>query len=73
MHPSEWIAWAPLLALIVALGIYPNLVFKSTDPAVQADTINECLKEYDPVECAPVFRPRHGGSETGGEARSEGK
>ncbi len=28
----EWIAWTPLLALIVALGIYPSLVFKLADP-----------------------------------------
>jgi NADH-quinone oxidoreductase subunit M len=31
VHVSEWIAWAPLLALIVALGLYPQLVFKMTD------------------------------------------
>jgi len=30
----EWIAWTPLLILILALGIYPNLVFSVTDPAV---------------------------------------
>ncbi len=32
----EWIAWAPLLALILVLGVYPNIVFKITDPAVSA-------------------------------------
>jgi NADH:ubiquinone oxidoreductase subunit 4 (subunit M) len=31
LHVSEWIAFAPLLALIVALGIYPQLLFKMTD------------------------------------------
>jgi NADH-quinone oxidoreductase subunit M len=30
----EWIAWAPMLALILILGVYPNLVFEMTDPAV---------------------------------------
>ncbi|MBK9179653.1 MAG: NADH-quinone oxidoreductase subunit M [Acidimicrobiales bacterium] len=30
----EWIAWTPLLLLIVVLGIYPNLLFKVTDDAV---------------------------------------
>jgi NADH-quinone oxidoreductase subunit M len=30
----EWVAWAPLLALILILGVYPNLVFEMTDPAV---------------------------------------
>jgi NADH-quinone oxidoreductase subunit M len=34
VHVPEWLAWAPLLALIVALGIYPNLVFDMTDGAV---------------------------------------
>jgi NADH-quinone oxidoreductase subunit M len=30
----EWIAWAPMLALIVTIGFFPNLVFKVTnDPA----------------------------------------
>jgi NADH-quinone oxidoreductase subunit M len=31
---AEWIAWLPLLGLIVALGVYPNLLFKLTDGAV---------------------------------------
>jgi NADH-quinone oxidoreductase subunit M len=30
----EWIAWAPMLALILVLGVYPNLIFEMTDPAV---------------------------------------
>jgi NADH-quinone oxidoreductase subunit M len=30
----EWLAWAPLLALILVLGVYPNLVFRVTDGAV---------------------------------------
>jgi len=30
----EWTAWAPILALIVALGVFPNIVFHVTDPAV---------------------------------------
>jgi NADH-quinone oxidoreductase subunit M len=34
VHGPEWIAWIPLLALIVALGFYPNLLFKMSDPAV---------------------------------------
>ncbi len=31
----EWIAWAPFLAGIVVLGIYPQLLFKIIDPATQ--------------------------------------
>jgi NADH-quinone oxidoreductase subunit M len=30
----EWIAWAPMLVLILVLGVYPNLLFKILDPAV---------------------------------------
>jgi NADH-quinone oxidoreductase subunit M len=31
VHVSEWIAWSPLVLLIVALGLYPQLIFKMTD------------------------------------------
>jgi NADH-quinone oxidoreductase subunit M len=34
LHVPEWIAWTPLLLLIVALGLYPQLLFKPMDPAV---------------------------------------
>jgi NADH-quinone oxidoreductase subunit M len=27
----EWVAWAPMLALILIIGIFPNLVFRVTD------------------------------------------
>jgi NADH-quinone oxidoreductase subunit M len=30
----EWITWIPILLLIVALGVFPNIVFHVTDPAV---------------------------------------
>mgnify|MGYP000433355191 FL=1 len=59
----EWIAWAPLLALIVAIGIYPNLVFRVTDGAVDA-SLNTCLKvnvaelsaaEIEALGCADVY------------------
>ena len=32
--PVEWVSWAPLLVAIVALGIFPRLVFGVTDGAV---------------------------------------
>jgi NADH-quinone oxidoreductase subunit M len=38
VHTSEWIAWAPILVLIVALGVYPHMLFRVTDGAVQAVT-----------------------------------
>jgi NADH-quinone oxidoreductase subunit M len=31
VHVSEWIAWVPMLGFIIALGLYPQLVFKMTD------------------------------------------
>jgi NADH-quinone oxidoreductase subunit M len=34
LHVPEWLAWTPLLALILALGVYPNLLFDVTDGAV---------------------------------------
>jgi NADH-quinone oxidoreductase subunit M len=30
----EWVAWTPILALIVVLGVYPNALFRVTDVAV---------------------------------------
>jgi NADH-quinone oxidoreductase subunit M len=32
--PIEWIAWTPLLVLILVFGVYPQLMFKVFDPAV---------------------------------------
>tara|TARA_B110000438_G_C15800268_1_gene644806 strand:+ start:827 stop:2464 length:1638 start_codon:yes stop_codon:yes gene_type:complete len=61
---TEWIAWAPLIALILAIGIYPNLVFRSTDAAVDA-SLSECLKveveklspeEIDAIECSKIYK-----------------
>jgi NADH-quinone oxidoreductase subunit M len=34
VHVPEWLAWTPLLLLIVALGVYPNMLFSMTDQAV---------------------------------------
>jgi NADH-quinone oxidoreductase subunit M len=36
VHLEEWIAWLPLLALILVLGVYPHLIFQVTDPAMTA-------------------------------------
>ena len=38
VHRPEWIAWTPLLLIILVLGIYPNFLFKITDPAVTRET-----------------------------------
>jgi len=32
----EWIAWTPMLALILVIGVYPNLVFGVTDDTLTA-------------------------------------
>jgi NADH-quinone oxidoreductase subunit M len=34
VHVPEWIAWVPLLLLMTALGVYPDLVFHITNGAV---------------------------------------
>jgi NADH-quinone oxidoreductase subunit M len=36
VETPEWIAWAPLLVGIVALGIYPNFLFHVTEAGVTA-------------------------------------
>jgi NADH-quinone oxidoreductase subunit M len=36
---TEYIAWTPILILIVVLGVYPNLVFDMTDEAVNVSLI----------------------------------
>ncbi len=35
VHGPEWIAWLPLLLLILALGVYPRILFHVTDDAVK--------------------------------------
>jgi NADH-quinone oxidoreductase subunit M len=34
VNDDEWISWVPILLLIVALGVYPSLLFRVTDGAV---------------------------------------
>jgi NADH-quinone oxidoreductase subunit M len=34
VHVTEWIAWLPLLVLILGLGVYPHLIFQVTDPVL---------------------------------------
>jgi NADH-quinone oxidoreductase subunit M len=35
VHVPEYLAWTPLLILIVALGVFPGLVFDVTNDAVR--------------------------------------
>jgi NADH-quinone oxidoreductase subunit M len=34
VETPEWIAWTPLLVLILVLGVYPNLIFEVTDGTI---------------------------------------
>jgi NADH-quinone oxidoreductase subunit M len=36
VHVTEWLAWTPLLVLILVLGHYPNILFHVTDPTLTA-------------------------------------
>ncbi|HEX9681551.1 MAG TPA: NADH-quinone oxidoreductase subunit M [Acidimicrobiales bacterium] len=36
VNTPEWIAWTPLLVLILAFGVYPHAIFRVTDGAVTA-------------------------------------
>jgi NADH-quinone oxidoreductase subunit M len=53
--PYEWVAWTPILALILILGIYPGLLFETTDDAV-VESLNPCLSvdEDDRVAIAEL-------------------
>lgn len=36
VHVSEWIAWLPILALIVFLGVYPDMLFRYFNAPISA-------------------------------------
>jgi NADH-quinone oxidoreductase subunit M len=40
VHVPEWLAWTPMLVLIVFFGILPQTLFKTTDGAVNQTTAN---------------------------------
>ncbi len=40
VHVPEYLAWAPMLALIVGLGVVPNLIFRQTNGPV-TDNVTE--------------------------------
>ncbi|MXZ29626.1 MAG: NADH-quinone oxidoreductase subunit M [Acidimicrobiia bacterium] len=51
----EWLAWAPLLVLIVVLGFYPRLLHEATDPAVRESLQVEAVGGA-PGDCLEVQR-----------------
>jgi NADH-quinone oxidoreductase subunit M len=36
MHATDYIAWVPMIVAILLLGVYPNFIFRVTDPAISA-------------------------------------
>jgi NADH-quinone oxidoreductase subunit M len=58
MHVSETIAWAPLIVLIVALGVYPGLMFKATDDAV-GNSLATCLLDDKGPTCPELADQLH--------------
>ena len=40
MHLTDYLAWTPIVLMVVVLGIYPNLLYKVTDPAVVQSLIH---------------------------------
>jgi NADH-quinone oxidoreductase subunit M len=51
VHPAEWAAWLPILVLIVALGMYPKLLFDRLDDPSNAIEAHVCTvaDEGDPA------------------------
>jgi NADH-quinone oxidoreductase subunit M len=47
----EWIAWTPILLLIVALGVFPNLIFRVTDEAVACSPAKPYVSVPENIEC----------------------
>ncbi len=58
VHVSEGIAWAPLVVLIVLLGVYPGLLFKSTDKAV-GNSLAACLVDDTSPSCPDLADQLH--------------
>ncbi|MCE2525664.1 MAG: NADH-quinone oxidoreductase subunit M [Acidimicrobiia bacterium] len=53
--PREYLAWAPLLVLIVVLGFFPRLLHEATDPAVRESLQVEAVNGA-PGDCLEVSR-----------------
>ena len=45
--PVEWIAWTPMLVLILVFGIFPNLMFRLFDPPV-TDLVGRLTEALSP-------------------------
>ena len=65
VHVPEWIAWTPMLVLIVVLGIFPNLVFRVTDGAVTS-VAQSIASRGRLTRCSAVARPGRAGRRSSG-------
>ena len=63
----EWVAWTPILILIVVLGIYPNAVFKVTDEPVACKTVAN-IEQPQKGECIDAALAESGGGHESEEA-----
>jgi NADH-quinone oxidoreductase subunit M len=54
VHVPEYLAWVPMLLLIIALGVYPNLLFGVTDEAVQSVTADVAAEPADTITAAGI-------------------
>ena len=57
VSPYEWTAWLPILLLILALGIFPNLIFSVTDDAVTCQTAAPFVSPTTVTDTPPVRCP----------------
>ena len=57
VNAFEWTAWVPLLLLIVALGVFPNLIFKTTDDAVKCNTVRNFQQTIEQTSECPGQPP----------------
>ncbi len=64
--PQEWMAWLPLLLLIVVLGVVPGLMFKTTDGAVKQmvdkafpTKVEKGVAEKQPEAKSPAIYVKH--------------
>ncbi len=66
---AEWIAWLPMLVLILVLGVVPGLMFKTTDDAVKT-----IVKAFPSTQTAPVksHEPQAEHGDDAGTEHSEG-
>jgi NADH-quinone oxidoreductase subunit M len=52
VHVPEYLAWVPMLLLIVALGVYPHLLFRVTDEAVKGVTADVPAEPAETITAA---------------------